>query len=71
MTTISFVIEEANEVPKIKNVLKALGAKKLKISMEQDDETKMTKKDFFAKIDKAKNEKGTETSIEQLKKTFL
>ena len=49
MAVLSFEIEES-EVSKIRTILKALGAKKLKV---KEDETKMTKEEFFAKIDRS------------------
>ena len=49
MATFSFETEQS-EVSKIKAVLKALGVKKLKI---ETGETKMSKEEFFAKIDKS------------------
>jgi hypothetical protein len=49
MATFSFETEQS-EVSKIKAVLKALRVKKLKI---ETGETKMSKEEFFAKIDKS------------------
>ncbi|TZF82794.1 hypothetical protein FW774_14995 [Pedobacter sp. BS3] len=49
MAVLSFEIEES-EVSKIRTILKALGAKKLKV---KEDETKMTKEEFYAKIDES------------------
>ncbi|TZF82796.1 prevent-host-death protein [Pedobacter sp. BS3] len=49
MAVLSFEIEES-EVSKIRTILKVLGAKKLKI---KEDETKMTKEEFYAKIDRS------------------
>ena len=49
MTTFSFEID-SSEVSKVKAILKALGAKKMKV---KEDETKMSKEEFFAKIDKS------------------
>ena len=49
MATFSFETEQS-EVSKIKAVLKALGVKKLKV---ETDETKMSKEEFFAKIDRS------------------
>lgn len=49
MTTFSFEVEQA-EVSKLKAVLKALGVKKMKI---KEDETKLSKEEFYAKIDKS------------------
>jgi len=47
MTTFSFEID-SSEVSKVKAILKALGAKKMKV---KEDETKMSKEEFFAKLD--------------------
>ena len=49
MATFSFETEQS-EVSKIKAVLRALGVKKLKV---ETDETKMSKAEFFAKLDKS------------------
>lgn len=49
MTTFSFEIA-SSEVSKIKAVLKALGAKNLKV---KEDETQLSKEEFYAKIDKS------------------
>ena len=70
MTTFSFEIDQA-EAPKMKAVLKALGVKKLKV---ETDDTKMTKEEFFAKLDKsiqqAKEGKVTVLTPELQKELF-
>lgn len=49
MTTFSFEIEKS-EVSKLKAVLKAFGAKKLKI---EEEKTEMSKEEFDSKIEKS------------------
>jgi hypothetical protein len=55
MTTFSFEIEKS-EVAKLKAVLKAFGAKKLKI---EEEKTEMSKEEFEKKLKKAKESSGT------------
>jgi len=55
MAVLSFEIEES-EVSKIRTILKALGAKKLKV---KEDETKMSKEEFYEKLKRAKSGSGT------------
>ncbi len=55
MTTITFEAEKS-EFEKIRNVLKALGAKKIKV---KEDDTKMSKAEFEEKLKRAKAGKGT------------
>ncbi|MGV3546658.1 MAG: hypothetical protein ACO1N4_06320 [Pedobacter sp.] len=55
MTTFSFEIEKS-EVAKLKAVLKAFGAKKLKI---EEEKTEMSKEEFEKKLKNAKESSGT------------
>lgn len=58
---------------------KGLSLKKAKIALknlnftivEEKDETKMSKQEFFTMVDEARAEKGVSTSIESLKNRYL
>ena len=65
MTTFSFEIEQS-EVAKLKTVLKVFGVKKLKIR----EGIKMSKEDFFKKLEKSRSGKGRILSIEEQEKLF-
>ena len=74
MTTFSFEIEKS-EVAKLKAVLKAFGAKKLKI---EEEKTEMSKEEFEGKINKSlaqvaegKVQKLTPTLKKELFKSIL
>lgn len=62
MTTVTFEAEPS-EIDKIKNVLKALGAKKIKVKETEEskypqfDKTEYTKKEFEAMLDFSKKTK--------------
>lgn len=61
MTTFSFEVDES-EATRLRAILKAFGVKKLKV---KEDETKMTKEEFTAKIEEARKEikEGRSTTI--------
>jgi len=61
MATFSFEVDKS-EAPRLRAVLKALGVTKLKI---KEDETKMTKEEFFDKLESARKQikNGQSTTI--------
>lgn len=60
----------ATDVPIFEALFKRLKAKKIVIKQEKDD-TKMSQKEFFAMIDKARKQPSRKVTIEELKNRYL
>ncbi|MDO5608685.1 MAG: hypothetical protein Q4G08_09550 [Capnocytophaga sp.] len=68
-TIISAEINSA-DIPFFQSLLKKLNAKNISIGMDKEP-AKMTKKEYFSMIDKARNQKGKEVTIDELKSKIL
>lgn len=69
METVTISAEiKVSDIPLLKELLKKFKAKSIKV--EEKDPTKMSKEEFFAKIDKARQE-PTKRMTREERKTFL
>ncbi|MDY3538405.1 hypothetical protein PG275_10385 [Riemerella anatipestifer] len=60
---------KTSDIPLLEEILKKFKAKSIKV--EEKDPTKMTKKEFFAKIDRARAGKKVKMSREEMTKLLL
>lgn len=69
METVTISAEiKVSDIPLLKELLKKFKAKSIKV--EEKDPTKMSEEEFFAKIDKARQE-PTKRMTREERKTFL
>lgn len=68
-TTIISAEIKSSDVPLFEALLKKFKAKSVKI--EEKDPIEMSKEEFFAKIDKARNQKGRRMSISDFEARFV
>lgn len=70
MDTVKITAEiNSVDVPLLEALLKKFKAKSIKI--EENDPTKMSRKDFFAMIDKRRKSPSVEISMEEMQKILL
>lgn len=61
----------ALDFPFIERILENLKATGTKVIKEETDDTLMTKKEFYSKIDKASSQKGKRITVEDFEAKYL
>jgi len=61
----------ALDFPFIERILESLKATGTKVIKEETDDTLMTKKEFYSKIDKASSQKGKRITVEDFEAKYL